>query len=413
MSSFAHGMAVHDGSSESWAAAALVRTHASESTPQERWAISGNGGPNDHNSMYMSTHMSPHTASRFRYQDGAGGDDYEEDGGEDHDDNGHEEIYEEEALTGAEAKKKLKRAANRRSAQLSRQRKKKYIEELTQQYTKFKRSKEILSIISDVVFLFDERGDVLFVSDAVRDALGAEDPASQIVGKPVYSLLTPGSVRQLQEMLERVCRTHQTSLFDHNETLESLAATASAEQQRRLRRRASSDLSGSEQSPASAAVGSGRGQPPPEPLKAQGPASGGGGVGQGDVPVTYELDRCALQFMRLDNGVITSFDVTGTAATVEGFPRQLQFVCSARPRGHVPGRSPKSSSEGSSVGSTRSSSSSRSMSSSSSSLSSNAVMHPGSHMSEKSNSSGGSAGEGGGGSDDGSGSPSNLFGASN
>eukprot|EP00613_Pedinella_sp_CCMP2098_P036277 CAMPEP_0171805156 /NCGR_PEP_ID=MMETSP0991-20121206/74528_1 /TAXON_ID=483369 /ORGANISM="non described non described, Strain CCMP2098" /LENGTH=369 /DNA_ID=CAMNT_0012417645 /DNA_START=67 /DNA_END=1177 /DNA_ORIENTATION=- len=359
MSSFATDMAIHNGSSETWAAAALVSTQSSFDGG-ERWPA--------HGKRAKSTHGD-------RTYDGHRGDEFDDEDAEDYEDIGNEEGG---SLIGesADVKKKLKRAANRKSAQLSRQRKKKHIEELTQQYSKLKRSAEVLTIISDVVFLLDELGTVLFVSQAAREVLGAEDPSSQIMGKPVYPLLTPASARQLQDVMGQAVLAHRHSMLTRNQ--EDEASVVSNEQRRR-------GDSGARRASL---------------IKWEGAASGGLLL-----LLTYPLERCTLQFVSLvDNRTLILLDITGTAATVEGSPQNLQFVCSARPRVServAAGRSSSkaSSSNGSSEGSSHSASSSISSSSSRSGASSSVSRF------EKNQAFSSSGREGSGdGSDDGSGS---------
>eukprot|EP00613_Pedinella_sp_CCMP2098_P013725 CAMPEP_0171766866 /NCGR_PEP_ID=MMETSP0991-20121206/51500_1 /TAXON_ID=483369 /ORGANISM="non described non described, Strain CCMP2098" /LENGTH=390 /DNA_ID=CAMNT_0012371589 /DNA_START=67 /DNA_END=1239 /DNA_ORIENTATION=+ len=380
MSSFATDMAIHNGSSETWAAAALVSTQSSFDGG-ERWPA--------HGKRAKSTHGD-------RTYDGHRGDEFDDEDAEDYEDIGNEEGG---SLIGesADVKKKLKRAANRKSAQLSRQRKKKHIEELTQQYSKLKRSAEVLTIISDVVFLLDELGTVLFVSQAAREVLGAEDPSSQIMGKPVYPLLTPASARQLQDVMGQAVLAHRHSMLTRNQ--EDEASVVSSEQRRLRRQRCPSGefdkVGGGGEwgaSSSSAATGfeGGEGGIPPLPPQPQ---------------LTYPLERCTLQFVSLvDNRTLILLDITGTAATVEGSPQNLQFVCSARPRVServAAGRSSSkaSSSNGSSEGSSHSASSSISSSSSRSGASSSVSRF------EKNQAFSSSGREGSGdGSDDGSGS---------
>lgn len=71
-----------------------------------------------------------------------------------------------------EGKKLQKRAANRRSAQLSRKRKKQFIEELKEENDDLRRKEQILSSIPDLVVAFALCGKILFISNSVETFLG-------------------------------------------------------------------------------------------------------------------------------------------------------------------------------------------------------------------------------------------------
>lgn len=72
-----------------------------------------------------------------------------------------------EAAANAEDKRSLKRAANRRSAQLSRKRKKQFIEELKEENDELRRKEQILKSIPDLIVVFDSSGKLWFVSHSV------------------------------------------------------------------------------------------------------------------------------------------------------------------------------------------------------------------------------------------------------
>mmetsp|Transcript_9640 Transcript_9640/g.39320 ORF Transcript_9640/g.39320 Transcript_9640/m.39320 type:complete len:731 (+) Transcript_9640:346-2538(+) len=85
-----------------------------------------------------------------------------------------------------EAKKRAKREANRRSAQLSRARKKAFIEDLKQQNQDYQRCEHILACHPDLIFSFDASGRVEYANRAAStqlglwgpdDALSAADPS--------------------------------------------------------------------------------------------------------------------------------------------------------------------------------------------------------------------------------------------
>lgn len=78
----------------------------------------------------------------------------------------------EEECEEPEGKKLQKRAANRRSAQLSRKRKKQFIEELKEENDDLRRKEQILSSIPDLVVAFALCGKILFISNSVETFLG-------------------------------------------------------------------------------------------------------------------------------------------------------------------------------------------------------------------------------------------------
>mmetsp|Transcript_23492 Transcript_23492/g.48854 ORF Transcript_23492/g.48854 Transcript_23492/m.48854 type:complete len:301 (-) Transcript_23492:172-1074(-) len=98
----------------------------------------------------------------------------------------------------ANDKKQLKRAANRRSAQLSRARKKQFIESLVSQNTSLQRRVDILRCVPDLVIVFNVSGDapsVDFVSDKCAEFLGVE--GKEMKGRDVRDYLDSSSSRLL------------------------------------------------------------------------------------------------------------------------------------------------------------------------------------------------------------------------
>jgi len=93
-------------------------------------------------------------------------------------------------------KKKLKRAANRRSAQLSRKRKKQFIEELKEENEGLRRKEAILRSIPDLVVLFDSSGKLWFVSDSVNRFLNYT--AEELEGSSFWERLCGESVLLLK-----------------------------------------------------------------------------------------------------------------------------------------------------------------------------------------------------------------------
>jgi PAS domain-containing protein len=95
-----------------------------------------------------------------------------------------------------EDKKLLKRAANRRSAQLSRKRKKQYIEDLKDENSDLRRMEMILRSIPDLVISFDSSGKIGFVSQSVSRFLSFTP--HELEGRSFWDRLCEESVRLLK-----------------------------------------------------------------------------------------------------------------------------------------------------------------------------------------------------------------------
>ncbi len=100
------------------------------------------------------------------------------------------------ALLHPEDKKLLKRAANRRSAQLSRKRKKQFIETLKEENSDLRRMELILRSIPDLVVSFDSSGKIGFVSQSVGKFLSFTP--EELEGKSFWDRLCEDSVRLLK-----------------------------------------------------------------------------------------------------------------------------------------------------------------------------------------------------------------------
>lgn len=96
----------------------------------------------------------------------------------------------------SEDKKMQKRAANRRSAQLSRKRKKQFIEELKEENDELRRKEQILRSIPDLIVVFDSSGKLGFVSHSVSNFL--EFTPDELVGSSFWERLCEESVRLLK-----------------------------------------------------------------------------------------------------------------------------------------------------------------------------------------------------------------------
>jgi len=95
-----------------------------------------------------------------------------------------------------EDKKTMKRAANRRSAQLSRKRKKQFIEELKEENDELRRKEQILKSIPDLVVVFDSSGKLWFVSHSVSRFL--DFSPLELDGSSFWDRLCDESVRLLK-----------------------------------------------------------------------------------------------------------------------------------------------------------------------------------------------------------------------
>jgi PAS domain S-box-containing protein len=93
-------------------------------------------------------------------------------------------------------KKVEKRVANRRSAQLSRKRKKEYMDELQEENKDLRRKDQILRAIPDLIVVFDSAGKIWFVSESVSMFLGIS--ANELEGTSFWHRLCDDSVRLLK-----------------------------------------------------------------------------------------------------------------------------------------------------------------------------------------------------------------------
>jgi len=93
-------------------------------------------------------------------------------------------------------KKQVKRAANRRSAQLSRKRKKQFIEELEEENDELRHKEQILRSIPDLIVVFDSAGKLAFVSQRVSRFL--EYTSGNLEGTSFWDRLCSESVKLLK-----------------------------------------------------------------------------------------------------------------------------------------------------------------------------------------------------------------------
>jgi len=97
---------------------------------------------------------------------------------------------------GPQDKKQAKRAANRRSAQLSRKRKKQFIEELKEENDDLRRKEQILRAIPDLIVVFDSSGKLGFVSESVGRFI--DMAPEELEGTSFWDRLCEDSVRLLK-----------------------------------------------------------------------------------------------------------------------------------------------------------------------------------------------------------------------
>jgi PAS domain-containing protein len=108
-----------------------------------------------------------------------------------------------------------KRAANRKSAQLSRKRKKQFIEELKEENKGLRRKEQILMSIPDLIVVFDSAGKLGFVSQSVSSILRIS--ARDLEGSSFWDCLCDNSVRLLKAafmdaLAARQCDSDQAPL---------------------------------------------------------------------------------------------------------------------------------------------------------------------------------------------------------
>jgi PAS domain S-box-containing protein len=93
-------------------------------------------------------------------------------------------------------RKHQKRAANRRSAQLSRKRKKMFIEDLKEENDDLRRKEQILKSIPDLIVVFDSSGKLWFVSESVSRFLRFS--SEELEGTSFWDRICQDSVRLLK-----------------------------------------------------------------------------------------------------------------------------------------------------------------------------------------------------------------------
>ncbi|KAG5179624.1 hypothetical protein JKP88DRAFT_326180, partial [Tribonema minus] len=103
-----------------------------------------------------------------------------------------------------------KRAANRKSAQLSRQRKKAHINELRQEHEELKRQEEILAVVPDPVFAFDAlTGRISFASRSAAAQFGLR--VEHLLAANLFDLVTADCSNRLRALIARALADHPGS----------------------------------------------------------------------------------------------------------------------------------------------------------------------------------------------------------
>lgn len=100
------------------------------------------------------------------------------------------------ASSNPEEKKQMKRAANRKSAQLSRKRKKQFIEELRFENDELRKKELILRSIPDLIVVFDSAGKIHFTSHSVTRLLNYNP--DELEGTSFWERISDDSVRLLK-----------------------------------------------------------------------------------------------------------------------------------------------------------------------------------------------------------------------
>jgi PAS domain S-box-containing protein len=99
-------------------------------------------------------------------------------------------------------KKEAKRVANRRSASVSRARKKALVQEMTELNARLKRQALILALLPDLVIAVDTDGVITFVSDQVERILRFKPDI--LVGAKLTDLLVPSSRDKLRKLFKEL-----------------------------------------------------------------------------------------------------------------------------------------------------------------------------------------------------------------
>lgn len=106
-----------------------------------------------------------------------------------------------EATKRREDKRAAKRVANRKSASISRARKKAFVEEMAKSNERLRRQAMILNLLPDLILAVDDSGVITFCSAQVEKSLGHSN--EDLVGESIDSILMPAS----RETIKRLIKT--------------------------------------------------------------------------------------------------------------------------------------------------------------------------------------------------------------
>jgi len=106
-----------------------------------------------------------------------------------------------EATKRREDKRAAKRVANRKSASISRARKKAFVEEMAKSNERLRRQAMILNLLPDLILAVDDSGVITFCSAQVEKSLGHRN--EDLVGESIDSILMPAS----RETIKRLIKT--------------------------------------------------------------------------------------------------------------------------------------------------------------------------------------------------------------
>lgn len=99
-----------------------------------------------------------------------------------------------------EDKRAAKRVANRKSASVSRARKKAFLEEISKANERLKRQALILNLLPDLVVAVDESGMITFCSSQVEKMLGHS--CNDLVGESIDAILMPASRETIRRLID-------------------------------------------------------------------------------------------------------------------------------------------------------------------------------------------------------------------
>jgi hypothetical protein len=104
-------------------------------------------------------------------------------------------------------RKMQRRQANRKSAQLSRARKKAHLEELKEENFRLQKLVNVLESLPEFVFSFNAKGTIIYIPESLSSMIksAADDPDEEIVH--INQILTPESVNTLYESINEIVGT--------------------------------------------------------------------------------------------------------------------------------------------------------------------------------------------------------------